>query len=351
MLEAGRFCNIYGLCFHPLEDLFPDFRSLASAQWKQPFQTLEAKRRKKALKSLFDELRFQEILVFVLVAIEYVDVNVTADSGYATIGGKLPDGEADIGLVFAIAGYPNLVVALDVVGIGEVTVHERLADIENRRAAGALFDNAEPCANLVKHDLGASHGVYLTGVGFHVEHGRQVAFVEASVADEVVGLICCAAFRGEKMVGAAEDAVIANLCVVVIVVAVLDGGSLGGLDVAETDGVVNRSPYALVANGAQMCDAQSRPVDAVVLLADVVLIAGNVDSVDAVGGIDQSLTLILIVFPFANEDFSKCVNGKSETVAHVVLPDAVVVGAVGCQEHTVAGALPVNGFSFVDKVG
>ena len=49
-----------------------------------------------------------------------------------------------------------------------------------------------------------------------------------------------------------------------------------------------------------MRDANLTPVDAIVLLSEVVLIAGDVNAVDMLRGVDGSLALIHIVFPLAD---------------------------------------------------
>ena len=87
------------------------------------------------------------------------------------------------------------------------------------------------------------------------------------------------------------------------------------------------------------------------LLADIVLITGDVNAIDTIGGIDKALTLVLVVFPFTDKHFSECIHGKSETIALVILPHSVVVGAVGCQQDTMSGAFSFGRFSSVYKSG
>ena len=63
------------------------------------------------LKPLIGEREGASLLA---ITIEHVNVNSTMYTTYSAIGRQLPDGQADVGLVFSITGNPNPIVFLDV---------------------------------------------------------------------------------------------------------------------------------------------------------------------------------------------------------------------------------------------
>ena len=75
------------------------------------------------------------------------------------------------------------------------------------------------------------------------------------------------------------------------------------------------------------CDAQPLPVDGVALAPLAVLVFGDVDAVDAVGGIAQSFTLIHVFLPFAHPEES-VLRGESKPRSLIVFPLSFVVGSV-----------------------
>ena len=111
-----------------------------------------------------------------LVAIEYVDVYFGVDASDTAIRTKLPEGEVNIGLVFAVAGYPHAAVALDVRSLRAVDIDEALVDLEDGLHVCALFDEAEPGADVSEHDFDTASGLDLGVGGFYVEHWGQVSF-------------------------------------------------------------------------------------------------------------------------------------------------------------------------------
>ena len=55
-----------------------------------------------------------ELRELVLVAVEDVDIYFARDAVHATIGTELPIGQLDVGLILAVAGYPDVVSLLDI---------------------------------------------------------------------------------------------------------------------------------------------------------------------------------------------------------------------------------------------
>ena len=76
---------------------------------------------------------------FFLIAIEHINVYIAPDALNTSVGRQLPDGQSNVGFVFAIAGYPHLIVALDVRSKRQVFVHKLLIDIENGAYTCFLF--------------------------------------------------------------------------------------------------------------------------------------------------------------------------------------------------------------------
>ena len=118
----------------------------------------------------------EEFFELALVAVEYVDVYFGVDTSNTPIGTELPEGEVNVGLVFAVAGYPHTIVALDVRRLREVDIDEALVDIEDGAHACALFYEAEPGAYVSEHDFDTASGLDLGVGGFYVEHRGQVSF-------------------------------------------------------------------------------------------------------------------------------------------------------------------------------
>ena len=88
-----------------------------------------------------------KLVELALIAVEDVDVNGTSDAVNASVGGQLPIDQADIGLVFAVAGYPNVVFLFEVGGILHVGVDEHLVDIEDGAFASVALDDLQPLAH------------------------------------------------------------------------------------------------------------------------------------------------------------------------------------------------------------
>ena len=83
-----------------------------------------------------------------------------------------------VGLVFAVACYPDVVVALEV-GCGrEVTVDECLRDVKHGAGAGVLTYDAQPCAHGTEQGFGSAHLLDHSVGWLNVENRGQVALRE-----------------------------------------------------------------------------------------------------------------------------------------------------------------------------
>ena len=99
-----------------------------------------------------------------------------------------------------------------------------------------------------------------------------------------------------------------------------------------------------------MRNAHLWPIDGIVLLPDVVLIARDVDTIDAFLGVGKPLAQEAVVFPLAHTDTPSGIDVTAETVALAVLPLSVVIASLTVDVHTVAFAFAVFHFSCIDKL-
>ncbi len=90
-----------------------------------------------------------------------------------------------------------------------------------------------------------------------------------------------------------------------------------------------------------MRDAHLAPVNAIAVLPLLMLIAGEVDAVDALRGIVKALALVDVVAPLANAEIA-ALRGKAEARALVVFPLPFVVGAQRVAVMTVAVGLQMT---------
>ena len=127
--------------------------------------------------------------------------------------------------------------------------------IDDGLDAIVFLDDAQP----LQHALLELLGRLLLGLVLHVEHGRQVAFLELHLADEEVGLVASGGMDAIEMIGAACKSMLAGLMEVVAEVLVDTTGTLGSLDHDKPDG-------ALV---DESLVAQLVPVDVALVMADV----------------------------------------------------------------------------------
>ena len=164
-------------------------------------------------------------------------------------------------------------------------------------------------------------------VWFDVQHGWEVGRGNRSVAQEVAGLKGCGGCR-EKVVAAYFEACGLGGAIVFLIIRVEQPFALGAFQVNEADGIVDVTRDALFADGSEAGDAEFAPIDGVVFAAFDVLVLGNVDAVDAVAGVRDSLAAEAVALPFAG--FQTVVGGYShaESVAPSGCPVAFVVDAV-----------------------
>ena len=259
------------------------------------------------------------------VAVEDVDVHVALDAVHAPVGCQLPVDQSHVGLVLPVAGYPDVVALLDVVGAAHVAVDERLTDVENGAHAGTSLHILQKDAYAAHQHLVAANAPYVGIRRLHVEHRWEVALPEQRVVDEVAGLQLGRRLEREEVVGTHADALALGLGVIAQEVAVADGGALGRLDVEERHG--ERAPLGVVA-ATQRRDAQPGEVDGVATAPLLVLVTGDVDAVDALGGILHLLSKVVPHLPFANAQLVVGRRVEPEAVHAVVVPESVFVASV-----------------------
>jgi hypothetical protein len=63
-----------------------------------------------------EAMAFKELLILVAIAIEDVDINITMNTTHLTIRTKLPVSQLEVGFIFAITGYPNVIVVAQIGG-------------------------------------------------------------------------------------------------------------------------------------------------------------------------------------------------------------------------------------------
>ena len=171
--------------------------------------------------------------------------------------------------------------------------------------------------------------------GFYVEHRRQVAATEQGVVDEIVGLFGSARAHRPEVVGTGADTLFAGLRVVVHVIQVSDACALRRLDVDERHGIVGCTADVMASPLADVGNAQTVPMDGVFLPSFAVLVAGDVDAVDAFRSVAHALTHKPIVAPFAHTQTRLPLGvrdrGQSEAVATPLFPVAFeIVVSCGC---------------------
>ena len=176
-----------------------------------------------------------------------------------------------IGLVFAVARYPDVVVSLQVGSVGEVAVDEHLADVEHGARAGVALYGLHPHSHGAEHGLWSAHLRHLFVRRFEVEHGRHVPAVEPRVAQKVGCLCRSRGLCGEEVVGSDVYSTPTRSGIVGCIVAVAYGATLCLLYVHERNGVVYLAVYGLFADGSEVGDAQTVPVYGVVSAPHVVL--------------------------------------------------------------------------------
>lgn len=207
----------------------------------------------------FDGFFKKEFFKLTFIAVKDVYVDIAPNAFYTTVRAELPVGKLDVGLVFAIAGYPYPVVALQVGLLGEVFVDEPLVDIEDRLYACPRFYDLQPFADMPEHGIGSSHLTDLCIGGLYVQYGWEVALAEEGVLDEIAGLDSAGSTDGEEVIGPGYEAVFSRLFIVVQVESVSDGDALGRFDVNEGYWIVDDTRYIAASFLPDVSDAEFLP--------------------------------------------------------------------------------------------
>ena len=121
----------------------------------------------------------------------------------------------------AVAGYPDVIVLLDVLRILHVVADEHLADVENRFLACALLYDMHELTDALHEDVVTTDFLNLCVGRFYVEHGRQVIRTNGRLSEEVTCLISSTGLHGEEMIGADLDILATRLQVVGLEVTVV----------------------------------------------------------------------------------------------------------------------------------
>ena len=88
----------------------------------------------------FVKSRAAEFVELSLETVEHVDVHWSCNAVHPSLRRQLPIHQFHVGLVFAIACYPDVVALLDVVGRGHVFVDKHLVDLQDGAfARSALY--------------------------------------------------------------------------------------------------------------------------------------------------------------------------------------------------------------------
>lgn len=155
-----------------------------------------------------------KLVKLVFVAVEYVDVYLAAYAPHMAVGAKLPIDQFHVGLVFAVARYPYVVVVFNIGGRWQIAVYKALAHVQDGAPAGGSLNNVEPCLYAPEHGAYATHGRHLLVGGLHIEHWRKVAGAKLAVTQKETSLCPGRCAVGKEVIGAYSEAVAARLNVV-----------------------------------------------------------------------------------------------------------------------------------------
>ena len=159
--------------------------------------------------------------------------------------------------------------------------------------------------------------------------------------------------EGEEMIGARPDSRLARVAVVVFVVGVEDRAALRRFHVGEGDRIIDLPPHPLVAQRAEMGDAQSVPVDGVALPVPLVLVARHVDTVDALLVVGQFLPFEDALAPFSRLQILAWRDIESEAVGQSRLemaPRSILLGVPSAVRSRSAASASRAGGIGADRV-
>ena len=194
--------------------------------------------------------------------------------------------------------HGNDIVFLDTAG--RLHIDEALIDIEDGTHARMLLHDAEPCAYLLEHLFWAAYLTDLGIGGLYIEHWGQIARLKCCVLEEKLCLDSTAGAKTEEVVGSDTDAVFTCLLIVLSVVAIVDGGALCTLDEDERYRIIGCALHVLMTSLAEEGDTHLAPVDRITTAPLFVLITGDVDAVDSLGGIGHALAPEATLQPLAH---------------------------------------------------
>ena len=191
---------------------------------------------------------------------------------HSSVGAQLPINQLHIRFVFAIASYPNTIMMLQVLRLGEMAIDERLADIKYRPGSPGRMDMAQPLTNIFKQSFNAACFCNLPVRRFHIQHRWQVACLVMRMLQEVLCLRQGGGGCRIKMIRSHSESVLSGLLVVGGIKNIPQRLPFRTLDIDERNRVVDLPRYLFLAERAQMYNPQGRPIDGVVLFFDDMLI-------------------------------------------------------------------------------
>ena len=267
------------------------------------------------------------------------------DAAHLTVGRELPMQESDVGFELAVACHPHFAVLQSLRGVGQLFVDESLVEIEDGFLAGGFLHHVNPCEHFAEEFVASSHGCNLCRRGFHVQDGWESGAGESRVPEEPACLFASTRFDAEEMIGAGGDAPFARFSEVCEIIVTLDARALRRFDIDKRDGIAHVSFHPLVL--AESDDAEVVPVDGAddfaficatphsILFREFMLVARDVDAVDAVFGEDEPLAFETASVPGSDAD--AVVVGAVESCA--VSPSLVSFSGIetgGVMEHALA---------------
>ena len=201
-----------------------------------------------------------EFFQVVVRAVVDIEIDITLDARQSANVGVLP--EFPLAFVFdlidVVMGNPVGIIVEN--GRTEIGFLEFVIGVENGLHVVAVLDDVKPREHVALEILDGT----IFRLEFDVEYGRQIAFFEFDLAQEIVCLVARRRFVAPKMVGTADKTVFASLVEIFVEALIDDGRAFGRFD----DDEPKRTAF-------DHRVAQLVPLD-------FLLIVGDVDAVDFV---------------------------------------------------------------------